>query len=339
MKMARPALGEQRAGLGEQENAPARETLPCPENIRPPSRRRKTPTPLSIKSGAWLRRPLNAAERDFLTEHCGGEPYFGSKPMRFDRRWRQRIGLPQPDTAALQFLAQRDGVLLNYLEIALDLIFRSEVDRDDAFDFVDRHHVKKYHRDRVRFVKGTTRYTDRRGAPNNLVTYSGRHSKLTGEVACLHFDWRITGAVALRRAGIESVTDLLTLDHHRFWQSRLLFYELDWQKLGLMLLNRQHGRRRRHWERAERAGSAIWLGYASVQRIINDFSHLVPVSKCLIPITNNPLFSARILYNRYRQVYHVLVSPMISSNLPIALDCHSPLQNQTPISAPVASYD
>ena len=100
--------------------------------------------------------------------------------------------------------------------------------RDEAFDFLCRHVVKRWHRDQgIRFVVsdadgGITRYTGDRTAKNLLVIYNGRPSKETGEVECVHIEWRLKGRRALARAGINGLADLLRFDHRQFWSQRLL---------------------------------------------------------------------------------------------------------------------
>lgn len=64
----------------------------------------------------------------------------------------------QPSDELVKFLSTVGGIFINMAEFTLDLIFENEVDRDRAFEFIDRHHVKKGHRTDVRYHKGT-RYT------------------------------------------------------------------------------------------------------------------------------------------------------------------------------------
>jgi hypothetical protein len=136
-----------------------------------------------------------------------------------DRRYTQWLQLCQPSDAALRFIAAREH-RLNYAEVALDWTFDTEYERDDAHRFVNEHMVKPHHRDQeVKYVNGT-RYTGMRPVPNNVVIYADKPCRITGELYCVHIEWRINGVKALPRAGIHSVQDLLTLKHREFWQER-----------------------------------------------------------------------------------------------------------------------
>jgi hypothetical protein len=77
------------------------------------------------KIGLWLKTPLPHSDLDWLNAQCRGGIYVLQKGMRFDRSYRQRLQLRQPTVEALHALAGLDGVLLNYLELALDWTFDS----------------------------------------------------------------------------------------------------------------------------------------------------------------------------------------------------------------------
>ena len=207
----------------------------------------------------------------------------------------QRLQLKQPSREALQSLSTLDGAVLNSIELSLDWVFDDASSRNDAYDFVCRYHVKKYHRDQgIRFVGGVTRYSGPRKSPNVLAIYRDRASKVTGEVYCVHFDWRIKGAPALRRAGIASVADLIKLNHRRFWQERLLMRDLSLRDLGRMY--HVHvvgkGRRRGPWVvfsgRKEfpyqvdlRAGATIVRALNSTQAVLDLYRRQFNVNHCL----------------------------------------------------------
>jgi len=72
----------------------------------------------------WIRKPLDTKARALLKRACGqGGIHIDNRPARFGRGYRQRIELRQPTKKALQWLAERDDVLINRAEIALDLVF------------------------------------------------------------------------------------------------------------------------------------------------------------------------------------------------------------------------
>jgi hypothetical protein len=64
------------------------------------------------------------------------------------------------------------------------------------------------------------------------VVYADLPCRITGEVYCVHVEWRLNGARALQRAGLGTVSDLLLLDLHLFWQRRLLMRSVNVQALG-----------------------------------------------------------------------------------------------------------
>lgn len=185
----------------------------------------------------WIERPFTDAEEAFIDSQCGPggndlrHPK-GKRKARFAPRLIQRVEVRQPSLALLKFLSTVEGLFFNMLEITLDLIFSTEEDRNTACEFFDCHLVKRGHRGEVRYDKGT-RYTDRRWAQTNLVAYRPDFAKLTGELHCLHVEWRICGIAALRRMGIGSINDLLTFDHRAFWKRRLMLKAVrDFARLG-----------------------------------------------------------------------------------------------------------
>jgi hypothetical protein len=82
-------------------------------------------------------------------------------------------------------------------------------------------------------------------APNNLADYAHRPSKQTGEIDCVHLDWRIRGHAALCRAGFVSVRDVLDINHRAFWAHRLIMLDIDPDRLGRAYHNWWHQTRGR----------------------------------------------------------------------------------------------
>jgi hypothetical protein len=129
----------------------------------------------------------------------------------------------------------RNDVFVTYVELALDWTFADELQRDRARQIFDSCSFKKNHRRKdVGFCK-TTRYTDARPAKTNLVAYSDKLSKATGEIHCLHVEWRLRHTAALHRAGIYEIADLLGFDHREFWLPRLQMRTLDLKRFGRRL--------------------------------------------------------------------------------------------------------
>ena len=196
------------------------------------------------------------ATADNLRQQCGqGGLHAVNKPARFNRHLKQRLQLHQPSIEAIQSLSTKDHYV-NYLELSLDWVFQSEEERDEAYDFVCQYHVKKWHGKQEVKIAGdgeVTRYTGPRRAPNVMVTYKDKPSKETGEVNCVHFDWRIKGRALSRLPKEEgkndfryfSLKDLNVMEHREFWQNRLLFYQVKARELGRQYRYKVEGRQRR----------------------------------------------------------------------------------------------
>lgn len=256
------------------------------------------------KLAFWIAHPFTDEEVAFIKAECGSGGTDINRPShraRFDPRLIQRVETRQPSDALVKFLSTVDGIFLNMAEFTLDLIFESEEARDRAYEFIDRHHVKKGHRGNVRYFK-KTRYTDRRWAPTNFVAYRPAFAKLTGELYCLHLEWRVCGVAALRRMRIDGIKDLIEFDHHAHWVPRLRLRTFDFARLGRTYSNGLMKKRkitprkpriyktRRGFEyhTDKRLGQHLLRINESVQRVI-DFANKrkIPVTRCLIGIDND----------------------------------------------------
>ncbi|MBB4391755.1 hypothetical protein [Bradyrhizobium sp. ERR14] len=265
------------------------------------------------KLAFWIERSFSEKEKDFIRRECGPggtdlDREEGKRRARFNPKLIQRIETRQPSQDLLKFLSTVPGLYLNMVEFTLDLIFESEEDRDEMYQYLDRHLVKRNHRGEVRYVK-RTRYTDRRWAPTNLVMYPPEFAKLTGEVYCLHLEFRVCGVRALDRMEIRGVTDLVNFDHHAFWAPRLLIKRIgDFARLGRIQSNGER-RQRKHtpnkpriyttrrgfrYHTDARIGQTLWRAKETVQKMIDDArKKKIPVSRSLIPIDNRALLPIR----------------------------------------------
>ena len=249
---------------------------------------------------AWLPRRLTAQEMAWLAQHCG-ELRTPKWRKRRDRvGYKQYIDLKQPTDAALHYLHSIGNVLINYVEYALDWTFNHEDERDDAWIFTDRHIVKRWHRHSqgiryVKSVKGVTRYTAGRHGNSNLVSYADKPSRITGELYCVHIEFRMR-LRALRRIGISSARDLLNYDHHRFWTQRLLLRAIDLDRFGRRY-NREilhKGPRTGAWMRRRMDGTVynqdlrtagkIVRSYGSTQAVIDQYRKYMDVKGCLVDL-------------------------------------------------------
>jgi len=282
--------------------------------------RHATPTavyPYFDKVQLWVRKPVDRVTLAQLRDQCGpGGIFAKSGPARFDSRYRQRIEFRQPSSEAYTWLARRDDALINRAEIALDLVFKYRAYRDEAWKFLNRHLVRRWHgkRQEIRiFRPGTqntsgadredaigTRYDASRSAPNCIVCYGQGHSRITGELNCLHLEWRLNALKSVRRVGIESGQDLLKFDHRQFWQERLLLFTADKERLGRLIRNQVNGTKRRTSEIEtiskhfainldKRTGDVHIQSHDTIQELIDELGPSYRIHRALVPISNEVL--------------------------------------------------
>jgi hypothetical protein len=285
---------------------------------------RSTPTavyPHFDKVQVWLKPPANPNDLEFLRKHCGrGGLYVDNRPAPFGKGYRQRLEFKQPSHAALRWLAQRDDVLVNRVEISLDYIFDSWNDRDEAQEFLHFHRIRRWHSkkqqiwlcrtskdgngkgrfnsERVYEIEeATTRYDSGRRSRNGTTAYLENHSRVTGELFCLHLEWRANGLRAVQAAGIKSASDLLDFDHHEFWKKRLILVDVDTERLGRLFRDRaKRSKSRTTAFKSDRGilinmdrrwGHAIKNGVGSLQELLDTHRTDVRVERALRPISNS----------------------------------------------------
>ena len=193
----------------------------------------------------WLKRPATRSQLADL-DACCGHLYAENRSARFNSQYRQRVDMKQPNRNALSWVAAHDDALITIVEIALDLAFDSPADRDDTQDWLRRHLIRRWHgKQQEVFCVEETRYDASRAAPNQIVFYREEHSRITGELNCLHIEWRANRARAVRSAGIITPQDLLVFPFREFWSHRLLLVDLDEEGLGRYLRNTSNRTRSR----------------------------------------------------------------------------------------------
>jgi hypothetical protein len=202
----------------------------------------------------WLMEPLGPRQRRWLQNRC--DCFVDDQPARFDPRYRQRVQIRQPPETVLEWIAQQPHAYVNRLELALDLVFATEQEKEEAETFVRKHLVKNHRGNQEIQLQGgtTTMYLASPGAANNIVTYGGRECRITGEINCLHIEWRKRGGAALRQEGI-TVKNLNDIDHRDFWQRKLLLYAINPSKLGREYRKVYEGRRHRRRDQLITHGS------------------------------------------------------------------------------------
>lgn len=254
---------------------------------------------------AWIKRKLDAHEVEWFRSQCGKGGFAAHDEIaRFDWRYCQRLELRQPHKKAVQRLATFKDILINDVEIAFDRSFEGSGDPQAVEQFFDRHNLKRYHgRQDVGHCTGNngsrTRYTSQDpNVRNNIAAYCEPFCRRTGELHCLHLEWRAKRASTVRGHGIRSVTDLLNFDHQAFWQKNLLLRDIDLRKLGHLWNNhfektgRKKPRFKTNWQ-SEVYDFDLWTGLmlfrgagSTVQKTVDEYKPILKdINRCLAPIS------------------------------------------------------
>ncbi len=252
-------------------------------------------TPLDVYSYAHsarihFKRPLTTEERQHLADNCQ------SLDVRCHGEWirdasgafRQvnihpfckQVQVVGANRVALTFLASRDDRLpksngalpkrdrnpprIVYLEIALDIILPNEQILRKAFAAFKRCFVQLWNgkNESIEFDNGGMS-TGRRWNGKYVTGYISKPSPVTGEIDCLHIEYRICSTRAVRDIGIASIADLLAFDFRAFWQKHLVFRDVDIERLGRHSLNKRFGTRRQEpGPDDRRTGQVIWRARA-----------------------------------------------------------------------------
>ena len=201
----------------------------------------------------WVHVPLTDADESYLREHCGSV-HVWNKPMKYQPRWCKRIQLNQPSTTALSYLnmVTRGNHLINYVELALDLIADDAPGADALHQYLDMHLVQPWHGKQRPWSHVTSSYNSgKRWVRNTFATYSTRPPKSTSDMYCCHLEWRISKARTMRDVGITSLASLIGFDHRSFWEWRLQLRAIAYGKLGRAV---QKTKRRKPRIQSSRAG-------------------------------------------------------------------------------------
>jgi hypothetical protein len=227
---------------------------------------------------AWLENCLLPWELKAIRQNCDHLYYDVRGKCPFSSLYRCHIQVIRPSKKAIAILKHRPGrYWINYLEEGLDLIFYSKDDREDATDTVNKHHVKKYRRRSKVKRKKQSRYTNRRRARSNFVTYDDKACRQTGEMFCLHIDWRLKRP-GLVQAILTTWEDITNLNRTDFWKQRLVFKTVDYEKLG-GLFNKNKDRKANI-----RLGKTIMTQAKEVQVLIDNHGKDVDIRRCLIDL-------------------------------------------------------
>lgn len=254
----------------------------------------------------WAQHPFTRADRAYLQQQCS--KLYAPPPRR--RRWdrdgyQQYLDLTQPTDTALRHLGA--GATVNYTEFALDWVFNYQDERADAATFANQHLVKRWHRasQGIRFVEGVTRYIAGRHATANLVTYADQACKVTGELACVHIEYRVRGQRSLQRLGIRCAQDLVNFGHYEFWKQRLILRAIDEDQFGRLYNRHLLGKGPRYgpWEHRvtggvtynydSRTGYTLVRIYDSTQALLDEFGKRLDMRTCLVDLNVEHLLPER----------------------------------------------
>jgi hypothetical protein len=228
----------------------------------------------------WVRHPIDRIKISQLWHQCG-YVHVENSPAPFGGKYGQRIEIKQPGEEALVWLASRRDGFINQIENSLDFIFSVAEERERTEGILHRHLIRRWHgkNQEIRVVgeteKGVTRYDGPRSAPNITVVYGSKPCRITGEVYCVHVDWRAKGRRAVQSIGIETEQDLLQFDHREFWRKKLMLVDIDEERLGRYIRNCSTGSRSRNNGRSanldRRLGHDTLSRYDSLQELLDEY--------------------------------------------------------------------
>jgi hypothetical protein len=192
----------------------------------------------------------------------------------FSSKYHWRIQLTRPNETALRIL-QGKKYCINQVEEALDLIFETEEELKQATKIFNETNVKKYHRHQQLRFEGSGRYTSKkRKVANNLLSYDDKISRTTGELFCLHIEWRMK-RTGLIQAKLTEIEEIINLERLTFWKQRLVFKSVDHEKLGRLFTkskDREANRRR---------GREMMETLEDTQTLIDTYGHKRDLRSCL----------------------------------------------------------
>lgn len=236
------------------------------------------------------KRPLTPSAQAYIRENCDSLSVHRHGQLVSDKRgrfhqvniypFRERLQVVGPNPEVYKFLASLDDripdstgklpehdlrpPLITCLEITLDIILSDEKVLRTAFDALKRCFVQRWNgkHETVEFGNGGMS-TGRRWPGRYFTAYISKPSPVTGEVDCLHLEYRICSARAVRDIEVQSVSDLLTFDHTRFWKKNLVFLDIDFRRLGRNHRNKAEKRKRQKPDIDDRRiGQSLWRANA-----------------------------------------------------------------------------
>lgn len=175
---------------------------------------------------------------DKLNFLCAGGADFDVRNLKFNPAWKATLDLRQPAPEAISelrsgYLADQVGAMITYIEVAWDIIFKTQRQAREFQTWLLERLSLCYQRGAIHVFECTVYFSRRAGATSGKrgvvgVTYCDRPSKIVSphfERPCVHVEIRLTGSDVAARAGIASVSDLVHFDHAEFWKRAIRLHE------------------------------------------------------------------------------------------------------------------
>jgi hypothetical protein len=161
------------------------------------------------------------------------------------RCWGQRLILNQPSREALrqlaQLLHQHPGSKLRRVDVALDM---QATNSTWLRQMLVTHSMLRWRRQAEMQEIAETVYWERVHKARNLVLYSDKPNKITGELDCCHLELRFTRAKVVKRHGLDDIGKLLKLNPRQ-----LFLKHVKWSEAATRYVNRiaeQEGKKAQH---------------------------------------------------------------------------------------------
>jgi len=210
---------------------------------------------------------LKPHQRRALRRYCRVERTlvrYNKKKRREYSGWRAIVTRPSELVVKrLDRLVRKYHGVCNRLDVALEI---SSADHRALHSLIESHIVLRWRKPGPMGEKGETIYWEplRRGkrCRRNLVVYSDKINRVTGEVDCTHLELRLMRAYLIRKQGIHRLTDLFQLDpsklfaHHIAWTNAADVYVQKVLRAHVDEDRKQYAGRRwvKPWEDRYRAG-------------------------------------------------------------------------------------
>ena len=176
--------------------------------------------------------------------------------------WQEVIVLQSPTRTALEIAAQIaiDDLLVVRFDPCRDHIQPDQQTADIYADYLQRHAVQRHVVTETLMCRNTT-YSARHRSRTNLVIYSTKLSKATGE-HCAHLELRIRGGAKLKRMGYGTIQQIIDMDHQAFWNKHLVLIEPQY-RTEVTIIDAVVARNRHKYKRG------LWNGANPERRIAN----------------------------------------------------------------------